>query len=76
MRFTSCVVVFHHCNSPLRLACAQFRANDLVVPLGNPLEKVAGARTGQYSIRVNDQYRICFTSDASGAGNIELVDEH
>ena len=50
--------------------------NDLRVPSGNRLEKLAGSRAGQYSIRVNDQWRICFTWSASGAGNVELVDYH
>jgi proteic killer suppression protein len=134
---TSCLVVFHHCNSPLRLVRAQssgrvrlitlcvhnaqryyvgvirsFRdkdteaiwgrryvkkpspelsrlaysklvlinaaesINDLRVPPRDRLEKLAGNRAGQYSVRVNDQWRICFTWSASGAGNVELVDYH
>ena len=50
--------------------------NDLRVPLGNRLEKLAGDRVGQYSIRINDQWRLCFTWSTSGAGNVELVDYH
>ena len=50
--------------------------NDLRVPPGNRLEKLVGERTGQYSIRVNDQWRICFTWSESGAANVELVDYH
>jgi len=50
--------------------------NDLRVPPGNRLEKLAGTRAGQYSVRVNDQWRICFTWTSSGAGNVELVDYH
>jgi proteic killer suppression protein len=46
------------------------------VPPGNRLEKLAGKRAGQYSIRVNDQWRVCFTWSDSGAGNVELVDYH
>ena len=42
----------------------------------NRLEKLSGHRAGQYSVRVNDQWRICFTWSASGAGNVELVDYH
>jgi proteic killer suppression protein len=49
--------------------------NDLRVPPGNRLEKLAGSRAGQH-IRVNDQWPICFTWSASGAGNVELVDYH
>ncbi|MGO9032925.1 type II toxin-antitoxin system RelE/ParE family toxin [Mycobacterium sp.] len=48
--------------------------NDLRVPPGNRLEKLTGSRAGQYSIRINDQRRICFTWSARGAGNVELVD--
>lgn len=50
--------------------------NDLRVPPGNRLEKLTGSRAGQYSIRINDQRRICFTWSARGAGNVELVDYH
>lgn len=50
--------------------------NDLRVPPGNRLEKLSGNRAGQYSVRVNDQWRICFTWSTAGAGNVELVDDH
>ena len=50
--------------------------NDLRVPPGNRLEKLAGSCAGQYSIGVNDQWRICFTWSASGADSVELVDYH
>lgn len=50
--------------------------NDLRVPPGNRLEKLTGSRASQYSIRVNDQWRICFTWSAGGAENVELVDYH
>jgi toxin HigB-1 len=50
--------------------------NDLRVPPGNRLEKLSGNRAGQYSVRVNDQWRICFTWSSAGAGNVELVDYH
>jgi proteic killer suppression protein len=50
--------------------------NDLRVTPGNRLEKLSGNRAGQYSIRVNDQWRICFTWSASGAANVQLVDYH
>lgn len=49
---------------------------DLRVPPGNRLEKLSGDRDGQYSIRVNDQYRICFSWSDAGAENVELVDYH
>ena len=50
--------------------------NDLRVPPDNRLEKLSGDRAGQYSVRVNDQWRVCFTWSASGASNVELVDYH
>jgi toxin HigB-1 len=50
--------------------------NDLRVPPGNRLEQLSGDRAGQYSVRVNDQWRICFTWSASGAGSVELADYH
>lgn len=50
--------------------------NDLRVPPGNRLEKLGGDRAGQYSIRVNNQWRVCFNCSASGASNVELVDYH
>ncbi|MCX5508412.1 MULTISPECIES: type II toxin-antitoxin system RelE/ParE family toxin [Pseudomonas] len=49
---------------------------DLRAPPGNRLEALQGNRQGQYSIRINDQYRICFTWDAQGPENVEIVDYH
>jgi proteic killer suppression protein len=60
----------------LVLLNAAERINDLRVPPGNRLEKLAGRRAGQYGIRINDQCRICFAWSASGAGNVELIDYH
>lgn len=45
-------------------------------PPGNRLEALKGDRTGQYSIRVNDQWRVCFRWTKSGAENVEIVDYH
>jgi len=51
--------------------------NDLRVPPGNRLEKLVGNREGQYSIRINDQWRICFTwTDENNADQVEIVDYH
>ena len=50
--------------------------NDLRVPPGNRLEKLIGDRAGQHSIRVNDQYRICFTWTDNGPINVQFVDYH
>jgi proteic killer suppression protein len=52
------------------------RIGDLAVPPGNRLEKPGGDRGGQYSIRVNDQYRICFRRVRTGPEDVELVDYH
>lgn len=49
--------------------------NDLRVPPGNRLEKLSGDREGQHSIRVNEQYRVCFVWE-DGAHDVEIVDYH
>ena len=49
---------------------------DLRVPPGNRLEQLKGDRAGQYSIRINDQYRICFTWTEAGPEDVEIVDYH
>jgi proteic killer suppression protein len=49
---------------------------DLRVPPGNLLEKLSGARIGQYSIRINDQWRICFQWRAGNAYEVEITDYH
>lgn len=45
-------------------------------PPGNRLEALRGSRAGQYSIRVNDQFRVCFTWTHAGPSNVEIVDYH
>jgi proteic killer suppression protein len=50
--------------------------NDLRVPPANRLEKLAGNRTGQHSIRINDQWRICFEWRGGDAYQVEIVDYH
>ncbi len=52
------------------------RLDDLRVPPGNRLEKLKGNREGQYSIRINDQYRICFSWQDGDAYEVEIVDYH
>jgi toxin HigB-1 len=49
---------------------------DLRVPPGNRLEALKGDRAGQHSIRINDQYRICFIWESDGAHEVEIVDYH
>lgn len=50
--------------------------NDLRVPPGNRLEKLSGDRSGQYSIRINDQWRICFSWTDTGPAAVQIVDYH
>lgn len=50
------------------------RLEDLRVPPGNHLEALKGDRAGQHSIRVNDQFRVCFRWSAAGAEDVEIVD--
>ena len=49
---------------------------DLRVPPGNRLEALKGRRKGQHSIRINDQWRVCFIWTAQGAVGVEIVDYH
>lgn len=49
---------------------------DLRAPPGNRLEKLNGDRAGQYSIRINQQWRICFEWTSAGPENVEIVDYH
>ena len=50
--------------------------DDLRIPPGNRLDKLLGDRAGQYSIRVNDQWRICFRWEEGHAHDVEIVDYH
>ena len=52
------------------------RLGDLRIPPGNRLEKLKGDRAEQYSIRLNDQFRLCFRWTAAGAADVEIVDYH
>jgi proteic killer suppression protein len=56
-------------NAALQLA-------NVAVPPGNRLEALTGDRKGQHSLRINDQYRICFVWDAGNARDVEIVDYH
>jgi toxin HigB-1 len=49
---------------------------DLKVPPGNKLEALTGDRKGQYSIRVNEQWRVCFVWESEGPKDVEIVDCH
>lgn len=52
------------------------RIDDLRVPPGNRLEKLSGDRRGQYSIRINNQWRLCFRWQSGHAYDVEIVDYH
>lgn len=60
----------------LRLVNAAKVVGDLRIPPGNRLESLKGDRAGQWSIRINDQWRICFIWDEGGPRNVEIVDYH
>jgi proteic killer suppression protein len=60
----------------LEMLDAAHRLEDLRVPPGNRLEALVGDRKGQHSIRINDQWRICFTWREGGAESVEIVDYH
>lgn len=55
---------------------AAVQLEDLLVPPGNRLEKLKGDREGQHSIRINDQYRICFIWRQGDTYDVEIVDYH
>jgi proteic killer suppression protein len=52
------------------------KIEDLAIPPSNHLEKLSGDRVGQYSIRINDKYRVCFSWRESNAYDVEIVDYH
>jgi proteic killer suppression protein len=52
------------------------RLEDLKVPPGNRLEALKGRRSGQFSIRINDQFRVCFRWTPAGVEDVEIVDYH
>lgn len=60
----------------LRMLNRAVTLEELRIPPANRLEKLYGDRAGQWSIRVNDQWRICFTWRGGAADNVEIVDYH
>jgi proteic killer suppression protein len=52
------------------------KLDDLKIPPSNRLEKLSGDREGQYSIRINDKYRVCFEWQENNAYDVEIVDYH
>lgn len=64
------------CLRKLRILNAALTVGDLRVPPGNRLELLKGGLAGRHSIRVNDQWRICFVWSEGGASDVEIVDYH
>lgn len=60
----------------LRMLSNARNINDLRIPPANRLEKLAGNLAGKYSIRINDQWRICFIWDENDAYEVEIIDYH
>lgn len=60
----------------LDMLAAAESLNDLRRPPANRLERLRGDRAGQHSIRINEQYRICFRWTVNGAADVEIVDYH
>jgi proteic killer suppression protein len=60
----------------LELLDSAEQLEDLRVPIGNRLEALSGNRNGQHSIRINEQYRICFVWSNSGPSDVEIVGYH
>ena len=60
----------------LRMINNSISINDLRVPPANCLEKLSGNRAGQWSIRINDQWRVCFRWEGSDALDVEITDYH
>jgi proteic killer suppression protein len=60
----------------LRMLNNAYSITDLRIPPANRLEKLAGDRLGQYSIRINDQWRICFEWKSNNAYNVEITNYH
>lgn len=60
----------------LTMLHAATELRDLRSPPGNRLEALQGNRMGQYSIRINDQFRVCFEWSDAGPTNVEIVDYH
>jgi proteic killer suppression protein len=68
--------IFNRARSKMELLNAAGTLNDLRIPPSNRLELLKGNRAGQYSIRINDQWRICFHFIENNAENVEIIDYH
>jgi len=65
-----------HALKKLQMLNAAAALGDLALPPGNRLERLRGDRAGQHSIRINDQYRVCFEWRESNAYEVEITDYH
>lgn len=72
-RFASIARVALH---KLDMLAAATMVETLRVPPGNRLEQLRGNRAGQWSVRINDQWRVCFSWSGTNAENVEIVDYH
>jgi len=70
------VQIFPVARRKLEALDAAERLNDLRIPPANRLEALRGHRHGQHSIRINDQWRVCFRWTPEGPGDVEIVDYH
>jgi proteic killer suppression protein len=70
------VNLHRHAWRKLAILNAAEQLDDLRIPPGNRLEKLSGNRSSQYSIRINDQWRICFEWRESNAYDVEIADYH
>jgi toxin HigB-1 len=68
--------LLHRALSKLNLLDAATNLDMLRIPPSNRLEALKGSRAGQYSIRINDQWRLCFRWDAGNAFEVEITDYH
>ena len=68
--------LFGRAKRKLAMIVAAKELGDLKSPPGNQLEPLSGDRKGQHSIRINEQWRICFTWTSEGAESVEIVDYH
>jgi proteic killer suppression protein len=68
--------LFQRAKRKMQMIVAARDLTDLKVPPGNQLEGLGGDRKGQHSIRINDQWRVCFVWTDRGAENVEIVDYH
>ncbi|MDZ5648640.1 type II toxin-antitoxin system RelE/ParE family toxin [Nitrospirillum sp. BR 11828] len=66
----------HAAQRKLAILHAATTVDDLRIPPGNRLEKLSGDREGQHSIRINDQWRVCFRWEGQDAHDVEIVDYH